>query len=120
MLFDKIVRTPVGTDSSRPYSGIEGPKGRDESVPTDIRTNLFNRIITSFCIEYQGAWVGAWIVTILPFVYALIAVVFILVLSTVPSTVSRLTLLSLARLPRSCGSKLRYASLIRSYTSSHL
>ena len=35
----------VGTDSSRPCSGIVRPKGRDESVPTDIRTNLLNRII---------------------------------------------------------------------------
>ena len=38
-----------------------------------------------------GGMVGAWIVTILPFVYALIAVVFILVPGTVPGSVSRLT-----------------------------
>ena len=38
-----------------------------------------------------GGMVGAWIVTILPFAYALIAVVFILVPGTVPGTVDRLT-----------------------------
>ncbi len=38
-----------------------------------------------------GGMVGAWIVTILPFAYALIAVYFILVPGTVPGSVSRLT-----------------------------
>jgi amino acid transporter len=38
-----------------------------------------------------GGMVGAWIVTILPFTYALVAVIFILVPSSVPSSVSRLT-----------------------------
>src|ERR1700676_217740 len=38
-----------------------------------------------------GGMVGAWIVTILPFAYALVAVIFILVPSSVPSSVSRLT-----------------------------
>ena len=37
----------VGTDLLRPRSGIARPRGRDESVPTGIRTNWFNSIIAS-------------------------------------------------------------------------
>ncbi|HEY5005756.1 MAG TPA: APC family permease [Ktedonobacteraceae bacterium] len=38
-----------------------------------------------------GGMVGAWIVTLLPFTYALVAVIFILVPSTLPGSVTRLT-----------------------------
>lgn len=41
--------------------------------------------------KVPGGMVGAWIVTLLPFTYALIAVIFILVPSTPPGSVTRLT-----------------------------
>ncbi len=43
MLFNKLVRISVGTDLSRPCSGVERPQGRDKSVPTTDVSRLIHQ-----------------------------------------------------------------------------
>ncbi len=61
MLFNKIVRIPVGTDLSRPCSSVEMPEGRDRSVPTGDVSSLICQTASSVptpMFFYQIAYLG--------------------------------------------------------------